>query len=148
MNTGAAPARKKRIRKHTKKPLGVLKRKLDSAFSAMIMQRDEHLLCLSCRKVQGTQAGHFMRRGLMATRWHPQNVNSQCFRCNCVESGNQLEYCDGLNEKYGPGTSDTLRTLAKTSWKPSREALESLLETAKIGPEAYQETWDFYGAKL
>lgn len=136
----------KRIRKATKKPLGVLKRKLDVAFSAMIMERDRDLLCISCRKNPGTQAGHFMRRGLMATRWHPENVRAQCFRCNCVESGNQLEYAETLDSLLA-GTSDRLRALAKTSYKPSREALEALLATAKVGHEAYQETWNFYGSE-
>lgn len=136
----------KRVRKATKKPLGVLKRKLDVAFSAMIMERDRDLLCISCGKNPGTQAGHFMRRGLLATRWHPDNVHAQDFRCNCVESGNQLEYADAL-DRMQPGLSQRLRKLAQTSWKPSREALEALLATAKVGHESYQETWNFYGSE-
>jgi hypothetical protein len=141
---------KARIRKRTKKPLGVLKRKLDAAFGRMVMERDRGKLCISCGKAPGTQPGHFMRRGLQATRWHPWNVNVQCFRCNCVESGNQLEYADALNGKnghLGGSCAIYLRRLAQTSWKPSREALESLLAAAKLGAEAYAETWEFYGSE-
>jgi hypothetical protein len=135
-----------RIRKRTKKPLGVLKRKLDEAFGKMVMERDKERLCISCVKWP-TQAGHFMRRGFQATRWHPLNVHGQCFRCNCVENGNQLDYADRLDYRYGEGVALRLRRLAQTSYKPSREALESLLAAAKLGAEAYQEIWDFYGSE-
>jgi hypothetical protein len=137
----------KRIRKRTKKPLGVLKRKLDSAFGAMVMERDKGRLCFSCMDVPGTQPGHFMRRGLQSTRWHPDNVHAQCFRCNCVESGNQLAYAETLDLANGQGTSLRLRQLSRQSWKPSREALESLLAAAKLGAESYQEIWEFYGSE-
>lgn len=137
----------KRIKKQTKKPIGLLKRKLDAAFGAMVMDRDAGKLCISCGKVPGTQPGHFMRRGLMATRWHPDNTHSQCFRCNCVESGNQLEYADQLDLSHGPFISTKLRELSRKSWKPSREALEQLLAAAKLGAESYQEIWEFYGSE-
>lgn len=142
-----AGVKRARIRKHTKKPLGKLKLKLDLAFGAMVMQRDSGRLCISCGKVPATQAGHFMRRGLQATRWHPTNVQGQCFRCNCVESGNQLEYAEALDAYFGEGTAMKLRRLSKTSWKPSREALEQLLAAAKLGHEAYGEIWNFYGSE-
>lgn len=89
-----------------------------------------------------------MPRGHLSTRWHPQNVNGQCNYCNCWLKGNQLEYQDNLDRKFGQGTALALRQLARISWKPDREALEKLLEAAKLGPESYQEIWDFYGAKL
>ena len=138
---------KKRIRKVTKRPMGVLKRKLDSAFAKMIRERDRDLLCISCQKNKGTQCGHFIRREVLATRWHPLNCASQCSYCNCWLHGNLLEYQDGLERKHGAGTVQTLRRLANVSWKPTREALEALLATAQIDAEAYQETWNFYGAK-
>lgn len=88
-----------------------------------------------------------MRRELLATRWHPMNVNGQCSRCNCWLHGNLLEYQENLDKKYGMGTALSLRELSRISWKPTREALEKLLESAKLGAESYQETWEFYGAK-
>lgn len=127
-------------RKQTKKPLGVLKRKLDIAFAAMILNRDKGKMCISCGKVPGTQAGHFMRRGHQATRWHPMNVHGQCFRCNHVESGNQLEYADRLDLLFGPGTSSNLRNLARMPWKPARERLEALL-AATSDYEEYWRVW-------
>jgi Bacteriophage Lambda NinG protein len=137
---------KKRLRKRTKKPLGVLKRKLDSELAQMVRDRDEKAPCISCRNGGQKQAGHFMRRELLATRWHPLNVNGQCSHCNCWLHGNQLEYADNLDRLYGSGTAARLRQLARLSWKPTREALEKLLESAKLGHEAYQETWNFYGS--
>lgn len=139
---------KKRISKVTKKAPGVAKRKLDLAFGKMIMARDHQLLCISCRKVPGTQPGHFMRRGLQPTRWHPQNVHGQCFQCNCVEASNPFEYYKAVDEKYGAGTAERLKQLARTTWKPDREAIDALLKVAlTLDAQAYLETWNFYGSE-
>lgn len=135
----------RRGRKPRKVKTGSLKRKLDLAFGAMIRERDFGESCISCDKPP-SQSGHFMRRELLATRWHPQNSNGQCSHCNCWLHGNLLEYADSLDRKYGAGTAARLRELSRMSWKPDRETLEKLLEAAKLGAEAYQETWNFYGA--
>lgn len=127
---------------------GTLKNKLDSAFQEMIRHRDLEIACISCQKNRVSQAGHFMRRELLATRWHPKNVNGQCANCNCWLHGNLLEYQEKLDEKFGTGTALSLRELSRTSWKPSREALESLIEAAKFGHEFYSEIWKTYGSKL
>lgn len=124
-----------------------LKNKLDAAFSLMIRERDQDSPCISCRKNPGTQAGHFVRREILATRWHPKNVNSQCGGCNCFVHGNLAQYAVGLEEKWGAGTLQTLAALGRTYWKPSREALEQLLAAAKLGAESYQEIWEFYGSE-
>lgn len=126
---------------------GTLKNKLDAAFSAMIRERDDTDPCISCKKNSVSQSGHFMRRELLATRWHPENSNGQCAHCNCWLHGNLLEYADNLDKKYGSGTSQKLRDLARTSWKPGREALENLLEAARLGAESYAEIWKFYGSE-
>jgi hypothetical protein len=135
---------KKRIKRA--KP-GTLKNKLTAAFNAMIRERDRQLLCISCQEREMTEAGHFVGCTPLATRWHPQNVNGQCNYCNAWQSGNKFAYGLNLNKKWGEGTAEKLERLGRTYWKPSREALEALLATAKIGHEAYQETWNFYGAK-
>lgn len=129
---------------------GTLKNKLDIAFKAMIRERDRELGCISCPNGHVEQAGHLVHAGLsvrLATRWHPQNVNGQCVQCNHYKSGNLLEYAVAADKKYGQGTADKLLQLSRISWKPTREALEKLLESAKLGSEAYAETWEFYGAK-
>lgn len=138
---------KKRIRKQTKKPIGTLKRKLDIACTAMVHERDHDLLCIACEKRPGIQNGHFVRREILATRWHPMNQNLQCDYCNAWMHGNVYEYGQGLVKKYGAGIPERLIALSRTSFKPSREALEQLLAAAKLGHEHYQETWEFYGSE-
>lgn len=138
---------KKRIHKATKKAPGVLKRRLTVAFNAMIRERDKQLLCISCQQREMTEAGHFVGSTPLATRWHPQNVNGQCSYCNCWQSGAKFTYGLNLNRKWGEGTAEKLEALGRTYWKPSREALEALLATAKLcDAEAYQEVWEFYGS--
>ena len=138
--------RRTRVRKQSRKtPIGRLKRKLDRVFGQMVLERDAGERCCSCNGV-ATQPGHFMRRGLQATRWHPMNVHGQCFRCNCVESGNQLEYAERLDRRFGVGTSQRLRNLSKTSWKPTSEALEALIEACGEGFDAYLDIWALYGS--
>lgn len=139
--------RKSRKARVKKKSIKTLKNKLDAAFSAMIRKRDAGNSCITCPKPLN-QAGHFIRREILATRWHPQNVNGQCAHCNCWLHGNLLEYRVYLDEKFGEGTADRLHRLSRLSWKPDREALEKLIEAAKVGHEYYSEIWDFYGATL
>lgn len=149
LRKGSKPLRrsKKRIPRKSKKKIPALKNRLTEAFQAMIRERDRDLLCIACGQKPGTQGGHFIRREILATRWHPQNVNGQCDHCNAWLHGNVYEYGQGLVQKYGEGIPEKLIALSRTSWKPSREALEALLATAKVGHEAYQETWNFYGSE-
>lgn len=140
-------SRIKRGKPPKKVKTGTLKNKLENAFSAMIRTRDYGLMCISCRTRPAMEPGHFISRRHLATKWHPRNVHGQCNYCNRWLHGNVLEYGDQLDAKYGLGTAMSLRELARMSWKPSHEALEKLLESAKLGSEAYQETWEFYGAK-
>ncbi len=131
-----------------KEKTSTLKNKLDKQFKAMIRGRDEIGPCISCLERMVTEAGHFISCRFLSTRWHPENVNGQCNYCNCFLSGNQYAYGLNLDRKFGSGTADKMRQLSRISWKPDREALENLLEAAKVGPEQYLETWEFYGAKL
>lgn len=138
----------RRGKKPRKQKRGSIINKLDRAFKAMIRERDRDLGCISCKTGPVEQAGHLVHAGLsvrLPTRWHPKNVNGQCISCNHFKSGNLLEYALNVDEKYGHGTASMLRDLSRTSWKPSREALEKLLEAAKLGAEAYEEIWNFYG---
>jgi hypothetical protein len=113
----------------------------------MIRERDANLQCISCQTREITEAGHFVGCTPLATRWHPQNVNGQCNYCNAWNGGSRFAYGLNLNKKFGAGTAEKLEALGRTYWKPSREALEQLLAAAKLGAEAYQEIWDFYGSE-
>lgn len=54
-------------------------------------------------------AGHFMPRGKMATRWNEMNVHPQCRVCNRMEGGKPEIYAREIDYKYGEQTSWALR---------------------------------------
>ena len=79
-------------------------REAQTAVNAYVRLRDEGKPCISCgRHHQGQwHAGHYLSRGA-----HPElaleerNIHRQCSVCNNYLSGNQLEYRNGLLERYG-----------------------------------------------
>ena len=110
------------------------KRKLDAEFAAMIRARDSGLRCISCGERPPEQAGHFIRREILATRWHYQNVNGQCAYCNKWLDGNQFQYGTALNRRYGMGTTDKLMGLARNhKFKLKTNHLQELRDAVKDG---------------
>lgn len=118
-----------------------LKRKLDRLFSLMIRTRDADKVCISCwRNVNGLQAGHFVPRKILSTRWHPWNVNGECPSCNGFNAMHLLGYSQGLTERLGRLVVENLLQLAKVRWKPLPDQLERLI-LACDSPENYEEEW-------
>ena len=83
-----------------KKTLKYWKTKIDKPFHSYIRRRDAdndsgYCQCISCDKpihFSESDAGHFISRGKLATRWDERNVNAQCRKCNRFEYGRQFEY--------------------------------------------------------
>tara|TARA_R110002050_G_scaffold170191_1_gene301998 strand:- start:146 stop:547 length:402 start_codon:yes stop_codon:yes gene_type:complete len=83
-----------------KKTLKYWKTKIDKPFHEYIRRRDAdddsgYCQCISCDKpihFSESDAGHFISRGKLATRWDERNVNAQCRKCNRFEYGRQFEY--------------------------------------------------------
>lgn len=63
--------------------------------------------CVTCGKVcpcfgkNCIQGGHFIPRGVKATRWDARVVHSQCQRCNGFLSGNYIVYTKWFIDHYG-----------------------------------------------
>ena len=87
---------------------------LDKVFSLYIRQRDAKngiVKCISCGKLvpwKESDAGHYINRRHMATRYDEQNVNAQCRADNRFDEGALHGYRKGLEEKYGDGTAEKL----------------------------------------
>lgn len=88
---------------------------LDKVFSEYIRRRDcdggEYGQCISCGKIvhwKNADAGHYIDRDNMATRFDEQNVHLQCRSCNRYQDGNKLQFALGLENKLGCGIIDTL----------------------------------------
>jgi hypothetical protein len=88
--------------------------KLDDIFSKFIRKRDcgdKEGRCISCNKpitFATCDAGHYINRKHMATRFDEKNVNAQCISCNRFDEGNIQGYRRGLIVKYGEKETDML----------------------------------------
>ena len=83
-----------------KKTLKYWKNKIDKPFHEYIRRRDAdnvsgYCKCITCNKpihFTESDAGHFIGRQHLATRWNENNVHAQCRKCNRFEYGRQYEY--------------------------------------------------------
>lgn len=82
-----------------------LVKKLDIVFSKYIRQRDMKDgfgKCCSCGKlITVGDAGHFVNRKWLPTRWREDNVHLQCLACNRFDEGNSAGYSLFMIRKYG-----------------------------------------------
>src|SRR5580693_9316658 len=86
--------------------------KLDAEVSKMVRARDT--VCITCDQPHAVyDCGHFRRRELMTTRFHPMNVNAQGVKENRFEGGRTFEYGLAIDKKYGKGWAQFLDTLSR-----------------------------------
>lgn len=129
-------------------PLKNLVKKLDNVFQMCVRYRD-NFTCITCGKKfprgERTQchAGHFISRGIYATRWDEENVNCQCAGCNLKQSNADVEvinrYAKELELKYGAGTVDRLFQKKHSVFKLSRGWLEDNIELYTQALKNYEE---------
>ena len=114
-------------------PLPKLVKKLDDVFQMVIRYRD-NFTCITCgRKYprgerKELHAGHFISRGIYATRWDEFNVAAQCSSCNLKQSLADVEvinkFARELDLRYGKGTVDRLFQKKHSIFKLNRAWLE------------------------
>lgn len=113
------------------------KKTLDTYFSQFIRLRDcsdegfSH--CCTCGKFmfwKECDAGHFVSRNHLNTRFDERNVHSQCKKCNRFEGGRQYEHSKFIDKKYGEG-------MAEKIYQKSRLQI-------KIAPFEYEEKIKHY----
>lgn len=83
-----------------KKTLKYWKNKIDKPFHEYIRRKNVDSQtgygnCVTCGKsihFKESDAGHFIGRQHLATRYDERNVNLQCRKCNRFEYGRQYEY--------------------------------------------------------
>lgn len=129
-------------------PIPKLVKKLDDVFQMCIRYRDD-FTCITCGKKfprgERTQchAGHFISRGVYATRWDEENVNCQCAGCNLKQSLADTEtitrYAKELELKYGAGTVDRLIQKKHSVFKLNRGWLEDNIELYTQALKNYEE---------
>lgn len=112
--------------------LPALRRKLDRVFSEFIRRRDgEYGKCITCGAVKhwkAANAGHFIPRQYLATRYDERNVHLQCVHCNLWRRGNLIEYYAALVKKYGQAVVDELRAKKRTTVRFRRHDYELMIK--------------------
>lgn len=79
-----------------------LTKRLDKLVSVLARSRDSK--CCTCGKYllfNKREAGHYIPRIVLETRWDLRNVNTQCHRCNVEKAGNLIPYRQYINRVYG-----------------------------------------------
>lgn len=121
-----------------KKTLKYWKTKIDKPFHEFIRRRDAdnstgYCACASCNKsihFTDSDAGHFIGRQHMSTRWDERNVKAQCRKCNRFEYGRQYEYSLNLGQEL------------------SDELLQKSRQIFKLSDPEYMEIFEEYKKKL
>jgi len=116
-----------------KKTLKYWKTKIDKPFHEYIRRRDAdnnsgYCKCVSCNKpihFTESDAGHFIGRGALSTRWDEENVYAQCRKCNRFQYGRQYEY----SLKLGSDLSEQLLIKSKQIFKLADFEYMEIFET-------------------
>ena len=113
-------------------------RKTDIAVSKMI--RENGTECITCGEPHEVyDCGHFRRRELMSTRFHPWNIHPQGRKENRFEGGRMFEYGLAIDKKYGPGTALFLKQLSEKIEPWTIPELQQLRAAARMGPRVYEQ---------
>lgn len=102
-----------------------LRRKLDSVISKAI--RSTSRTCFTCGGY-GDQAGHYIRRGVDATRFDEDNIRLQCFSCNVEKFGNLEVFRKRLIEEIGLFRVKEVERKSRLTVKFSNEELQNLIQ--------------------
>lgn len=107
--------------------------KLWKAFSIFIRLRDAdkngYCRCITSGKLvhwSECDAGHFISRRHMATKYDEQNVHAQGRGDNRFRSGEQLLYAKAIDKKYGPGTADRILARSRGTRKFEQFEIDAL----------------------
>lgn len=109
--------------------------KLDAIFSQFIRLRDSNdkglCRCITSGQIdewKAMDAGHFISRNHMATRWEEKNVHAQSRKDNRFLGGRQYEHSLAIDKKYGEGTAEKLLIQSKQTKKFADFELEELIK--------------------
>lgn len=97
----------------------LLVKKIDKVFSQLVRKKGDlggYFVCCSCGQRKPSEqmdAGHFLNRRWMTTRWHPDNVWPQCRSCNRFDEGNAAGYALFMINKFGQKHVEYLQALSR-----------------------------------
>lgn len=120
------------------KTYAAAKRKLDAVFSEWTRRRfadaNGMVRCVSCgteKHWKEIQAGHYVSRARLATRFCERNTNPQCGVCNVLKRGNYVAYSRWMINRYGQSIFAELDEQSRRAVKFTRADLEAMIEDYK-----------------
>lgn len=141
IKTAQTSLQKAKAVKPKQKSLKKLKGEADTWFSRFVRLRDAYDMngewwtdCVTCgvaKSFKEQQAGHFVSRGKLITRFHLQNVHTQCVACNMFHQGEQYAHSKYIDARYGAGTADSLIVLSGQTTKITREMYGQIMYDCK-----------------
>lgn len=125
----------------------MLKETLDIEFSKFIRLRDcqTNGRCISCGvsiTYETSDAGHYIPRKHMSTRFDEKNVNAQCRLCNRGRDGNETGYEKGLIYKYGGNVLEELKGQRNRPLKLSQSEMRDLIKYYKEQQKILKKKYD------
>ena len=112
--------------------------KLDKVYSDYIRMREVfsngEVKCCTCDNVshwKAMDAGHFIRRGVLATRFHEKNGHAQCIKCNRFRYGNIAKYKKFMDETYSTEELDELYQLSQTEVHYMQHEVDEMVQYFK-----------------
>jgi len=121
---------------------------LPDVVSLMIRERDRDEACIACGRFHDKyDAGHYRRRELMPTRFHPLNLNNEGTGCNRGTHNNKYGmkdmdlYRENIDKKWGDGTAQFLYKLSQTIESFTTDELEQLRSAARMGYPVYSQLY-------
>ena len=96
-----------------------LVKKIDVVFSKLVRKKGDlggYFICCSCgerKPIEQADAGHFINRRYMSTRWREDNVFPQCRADNRFGEGDAAGYAIFMINKFGQKHVEYLRALSR-----------------------------------
>ena len=113
-----------------------LRKRAWTLFSKMIRlenSKDGYCVCVTCGKrkpIKEIDAGHWLSRRYLSTKFDERNVHPQCARCNRFLNS-ELEYYEYMRKTYGEDVMDMLRCKAKRLTKLTAQDYEDMIKEYK-----------------
>lgn len=112
--------------------------KLWDIFSIYIRLRDANkngmITCVTSGRVvhwKDSDAGHFISRRHLSTKFDEQNVHAQSRHDNRFQYGRQFEYAKFIDKKYGIGTADKLLVKSRMICKRGQFEIDTMSDFYK-----------------
>lgn len=111
---------------------------LDRVFSLYVRRRDcggGQGRCITCGKAitwDKCDAGHYIPRAHLSTRWNEINVHAQCVACNRLHDGMEDKYREALIQRYGLSAVETLERRKHDIVKLTNKNYKELINYYKL----------------